>query len=308
MSQSLIKSWKASLLFGKDRIGSLLALGLFGALAGCATGGLNYEESTSAYYAGNNQFEISSIGFSSQQTEEIKNHFYRKAYEVCASKGKGFKVVQKNSVANSTIIVNSGFCSMGRCWPEAYRKDLPNDTGLIECDGAIDPEFVKAYGPLGQDGKSSVPTVVASPRPYEGNNVEKTNAVSLEILGRASLYSINYDRLITSDLALGFGFSYWTNSFHWGSLIATSRVVPVYLNYYFSPFQRRLFVTGGADFIFTYPSYNSASIFQTTGTAAVFGGGFEYRGNSGFLFRAAPYILIGNVTSFSFGIGVGGVF
>ncbi len=127
---------------------------------------------------------------------------------------------------------------------------------------------------------------------------ERPNAISAELLGRGLLYSINYDRSINENIAVGAGFSYWSLSSYTSK--ASVLVVPLYGNYYFSPDSNRGFITAGMDIVSVsvedHGFYSSDNYFagHASGVAAVVGGGYEYRGKGGFLFRGAPYLLAGS--------------
>ncbi len=73
---------------------------------------------------------------------------------------------------------------------------------------------------------SLVPTIVSA----EAITARRPNAVSFEGLGRAILYSLNYDRSITENIGLGAGLSYFNLSG------ANVYVFPLYGNYYFFSF------------------------------------------------------------------------
>ncbi|MCC6277367.1 MAG: hypothetical protein IT289_05580 [Oligoflexia bacterium] len=118
----------------------------------------------------------------------------------------------------------------------------------------------------------------------------RESAVSIELLGRAGRWSINYDHMVSEDIALGGGFSYVSASS--GSSSASALIIPVYGNYYFKTNNHRPFATAGIDIV-TATVSGSGFSGSASGVAAVLGGGYEFRGDSGFLFRAAPYLLVG---------------
>jgi hypothetical protein len=129
------------------------------------------------------------------------------------------------------------------------------------------------------------------------------NAISVELLGRGGLYSLNYDYLLRDDLAVGAGVS--TYSISSGGSSASAWVIPVYANYYLTGQHHRLFVTGGANMIMASGNLNGDNQISGSGLAGVFGGGYEYRGDSGFLFRAAPYLMVGKESGAWFGVSLG---
>jgi len=280
----------------------VIAMGLFG--IGCATEPMSYHESTTADYVGNNQYEINSIGNSGTPKEAVRQNFYRKAYEVCLSKNMGFKVITKNSGLNAQTLYNGSYCTYRHCYPDYYYRNIPFDSGVIECTGAVDPELKKQFE-LAQnvdqngDKNGDQSELISEPR---------RNAVSIELLGRGWLYSLNYDHLIFDRLAIGIGASYWNTTSWWSNINYGATIIPIYGNYYFMTGLNRFFLTAGGDLVFVNPTLNSNNVFQSSGGAAVVGGGYEYRGSRGLLFRVAPYIIIGASTTLTIGFTIGGVF
>jgi len=121
------------------------------------------------------------------------------------------------------------------------------------------------------------------------------NAISIELLGRGGLYSIDFDHMISNTVALGIGFSSWSFTF-----IDTESVliIPIYANFYSSPDTSRFFLTAGIDFIHASVTdssgFGDGLSFTGSGVGAMLGGGYEFRGTGGFLFRAAPYLALGS--------------
>ncbi len=132
------------------------------------------------------------------------------------------------------------------------------------------------------------------------------NAVSLELLGRGILYSLNYDYLIQDNIAIGAGFSNITLSA--GTSSASATFIPLYGNYYFTGGNHRWFGTGGMTLIHTTGKIDSESKVSGTGLAAIFGAGYEYRGDSGFLFRINPYLFVGKARGVWLGTSLGYAF
>lgn len=135
---------------------------------------------------------------------------------------------------------------------------------------------------------------------------ESPNAVSLEILGRGGLYSLNYDRMLTDDFALGAGFSSYSVSS--GNSNAKALIFPIYGNYYFTGGPHRWFATAGANVISASGNLDGDAQISGSGVAGTLGGGYEYRGDSGFLFRAAPYVFVGNASGLWLGLSLGYAF
>ena len=133
----------------------------------------------------------------------------------------------------------------------------------------------------------------------------KPHAFSIEILGRGGLYSINYDRLVSEQLAVGGGLSYHSLS---GSLSGSIFLIPVYMNFYFTPGRKHAFLTGGAD-ISIASGTSGTNVFSGSGVLGIVGAGYEYRSEGGFLFRLAPYVAFsGTGSTVTLGLSVGTVF
>jgi hypothetical protein len=133
------------------------------------------------------------------------------------------------------------------------------------------------------------------------------HAVSLELLGRGLLYSFNYDYLVQENIALGGGLS--RVSISSGSSSASVTSIPLYANYYFtSGSPHRFFGTGGANILFASGRLTDDAQVSGSGLAGIVGGGYEYRGENGFLFRAAPYVLLGKASGLWAGLSFGYTF
>ncbi|HTL12250.1 MAG TPA: hypothetical protein VL588_07170 [Bdellovibrionota bacterium] len=132
----------------------------------------------------------------------------------------------------------------------------------------------------------------------------RPNTINLELLGRGGLYSLNFDHQFSEDFAFGGGASVLPVTG------ATIFFVPVYANYYFSHGNSRFFATGGLDVVFFSGTASSGyGSFTGGGVGFVFGPGFEYRGDGGFLFRITfPYITIGNSVGLTGGLTFGYAF
>jgi hypothetical protein len=133
----------------------------------------------------------------------------------------------------------------------------------------------------------------------------RRNAMSLELLGRGMLYSVDYDYQLTNNLALGAGASHYSISS--GSVGASAWIIPVYANYYLtdSTSGSRWFATGGANLIFASGQVDGDSKVSGSGIAGVLGAGYEYRADNGFLFRAAPYVFVGKASGAWLGLSIG---
>lgn len=131
----------------------------------------------------------------------------------------------------------------------------------------------------------------------------RQHTVSLELLGRAGLYSFNYDYSFNPNVSAGAGFSFYSISS--GGDSATLIILPVYVNYYFMEHVHRPFVSGGIDLLFASAKVGGSGTFTGSGAAAIIGGGYEYKGDSGFVFRAAPYFLIASNSGLWLGLSAG---
>jgi len=132
------------------------------------------------------------------------------------------------------------------------------------------------------------------------NNTRATNpsALSVELGGRGLLYSLNFDRVLSDNLAAGIGFGNVTASSSVSS--QSSPVIPVYFNYYFMPEAGSFYLTGGADLI-TNASVMAGLVSSSAGLSlsaspilVTVGAGYEYRSDAGYLVRAAAYGVYGS--------------
>jgi len=135
---------------------------------------------------------------------------------------------------------------------------------------------------------------------------ERPQAISFELLGRGLLYSINFDRMVSEKFLVGAGLSAYSISGE--GVSSTLFVVPIFGNYYFSPGVSHGFVTAGVDVLLASESVGGNGVFVGSGLAPVAGGGYEYRGDGGFLFRAAPYAVFGRTVLVWFGTSFGYAF
>lgn len=131
-------------------------------------------------------------------------------------------------------------------------------------------------------------------------NMRVTNpsALSVEVLGRGFLYSVNYDQVMSEDFAAGFGIGRVplnnTDGKDSGSSVT---VLPGYFNYYFMKEQGSLYASGGLTIITDTNTakgkVSSAGSVQFTSSIIVpnVGLGYENRAESGFMFRIAGYLM-----------------
>lgn len=129
--------------------------------------------------------------------------------------------------------------------------------------------------------------------------------VSLELFGKALVYSFNIDHAFTDHISLGFGAAYWDSSIRWQNYRSTDWIFPFYGNYYFTQKAHRGFLTLGVDWIHvSSPGFDNSS-FLNNGAAATLGGGYEYRDDSGFLFRISGILIFGRSVDLSPGVNLG---
>jgi len=141
----------------------------------------------------------------------------------------------------------------------------------------------------------------------------KKNVVQVEALGRAFFYGLGYERMVSTSVSLGAGFSYAQATSTVGFFDTKFQVMtmPLYFNYYANPGRHNLVFTGGINVISfeAKANTNDAQIaalgvdneeytyslgeFEFKGSAVLpipqTGLGYEYRGTSGFMTRANLY-------------------
>ena len=150
---------------------------------------------------------------------------------------------------------------------------------------------------------SATPAIESSVSEPADSHEYRRNGMSLELLGRGLLYSLNYDYLITDNLALGAGVASY--SFSSGSANSSAWIIPIYANYYLTGGKHRWFATGGANMILASGSSGDGDRVTGSGVAGVLGGGYEYKSAGGFLFRAAPYVFVGKASGAWLGLSFG---
>jgi hypothetical protein len=146
------------------------------------------------------------------------------------------------------------------------------------------------------------------------NNIRATNpnAIHAEVGGRALLYSLSFDRVLSDDLLVGIGVGSVTMNDRFGGTSGLSAtLVPVYLNYYFMREAGSLFATAGASLV-----TNSSLVSGLTSSAGglqlssspllpTLGLGYEYRSDPGFLVRLAGYLILGQNSVPWIGVSIG---
>ena len=150
------------------------------------------------------------------------------------------------------------------------------------------------------EASESTPSLVFE---NESTSSPQKHSITMELLGRAGLYSFNYDYLIQDNLALGAGLS--TYSLSSGETRASTWVLPVYANYYFNQGEHRFFATGGLSLISVSGQTSESNQIKGSGLGGTLGIGYEYKSRDGFLFRAAPYLMLGQASGGWIGVSLG---
>lgn len=148
----------------------------------------------------------------------------------------------------------------------------------------------------------------------EGNiNTRVTNpsTVSVEVAGRALLYSINFDRVLSENISAGLGLGTVGMTYAGGtSANVSATIMPFYGNYYFIKDAGSPFVTAGINLVMNSNSVqgltsNAGNLqFSSSPIQATFGAGYEYRSDNGYLFRITGYGLYAG-KNFAPWLGVG---
>jgi hypothetical protein len=150
--------------------------------------------------------------------------------------------------------------------------------------GSASAFAVPAGRPLGTETRVTYPSVV-----------------SFEVLGRGMLYSVNFDEALNDDIAAGIGIGSVSTNLHDTDIDgnASATLVPVYFNYYLRRTAGSVFLTGGATLILNHAAtkYKDTSTgnlqIPSSSVMPTFGAGYEYRTDTGFLFRVTGYAIAG---------------
>lgn len=144
-------------------------------------------------------------------------------------------------------------------------------------------------------------SVISSRAQADGEPTRPTNpnAVSLEVMGRTTRWSVNYDRAVNDDFVAGVGFgnSLVDNSDGTDAGI-TANMIPLYLNYYLWREAGSIYGSAGVNFVLNPRDIDQKEAalsnlkYSKSGVIPVIGVGYENRGEYGFLFRLAGYVLI----------------
>ncbi len=138
--------------------------------------------------------------------------------------------------------------------------------------------------------------------------VARPYSLSLELFGRALVYSVDFDVAITDRWTLGVGYSNWESTDWWDNYDATVTVVPLYFNFYFSKDPDRGYLSAGVDWIHVTETGYTNDTFTHNGFAGTLGAGYESRSNGGFIFRIGAYAIMGRSVTISPSISLGFAF
>jgi hypothetical protein len=143
-----------------------------------------------------------------------------------------------------------------------------------------------------------VPTVARS----EGIREKRPNIVGGELVGRAPLLTVNYERYFNNVFGIGLGVLGAANEHGFFGFL------PVYVSLNPVGDDKSLYLSAGINFI-----GGGENLEDTESTQLyIFGAGFQYQAASGFIVRPALYALIPSASSDDFlllpGISLGGSF
>lgn len=133
------------------------------------------------------------------------------------------------------------------------------------------------------------------------NNTRATNpsALSLELGGRGFLYSLNFDRVLNDNLAVGLGIGNVTAAGS-NAVSQSSLVIPVYFSFYLMPDASSIYLTAGADLVTSASAWAGLTSspgglnFSSSPIIGNFGIGYEYRSDAGYLVRVTGYGIYGS--------------
>lgn len=155
--------------------------------------------------------------------------------------------------------------------------------------------------------------VMASTALAEHTRVTYPGIVSAEAFGKGLTYSVQFDRAVSDDLSAGVGIGSTGLDFvSGGDTGKKATLVPVYAHYYFTRDHGSLYAMGGATLIASSGTEGLKSKmgnfeFPSGSVLPVAGLGFEERTDTGFLFRATGYGMMGKKLTpwfgFTFGYG-----
>jgi hypothetical protein len=117
------------------------------------------------------------------------------------------------------------------------------------------------------------------------------NDIGIELLGKSVIYSFYYQRTLNRNLGLEAGLGALGGGS--GSDNATILFFPIGAKFYVIPKNGTFFICGGAVFLNASTGKGPFSDDSSSNSYGYVGPGFEFRSESGFLFRGTSYGLIG---------------
>ena len=133
--------------------------------------------------------------------------------------------------------------------------------------------------------------------------------LSMELLGKAGLYSFNFDYEALSNIAFGAGISSYglKSSNAWSESAVEAWLIPLYAHYYLPEFAKghRFYGSTGTTLIWTNAQVQGAGMIEGSGLAAHLGAGYEYKNSEGFVMRVSPYYFVGKAKGGWLGITLG---
>lgn len=154
---------------------------------------------------------------------------------------------------------------------------------------------------MGADAMASNNTRVSNP-----------NSVNVELGGRGLLYTFSYDRVLSDELSVGFGFgTVPMNDLFGNTTNVSATIVPLYLSYYFMREAGSLFATAGASLVANSSSVSGLKTsvgglqLSSTPLLPTAGVGYEFRSDPGFLVRVAGYLILGQTVAPWGGFSIG---
>ena len=141
-------------------------------------------------------------------------------------------------------------------------------------------------------------------RPAEAqSSTGDPNLIGVELLGRAGIYSVNYERLIARGAGLGAGFAYW------GGSTDHAVLVPLYASWTPIGQTHSLYLGTGATVVVTNVTLFGGSRPYDAGGIGHATVGYQFRSRSGLVIRPAANYFFGEGGGVLWpGIMIGGTF
>ena len=120
-----------------------------------------------------------------------------------------------------------------------------------------------------------------------GQNVGQSNFVGAELLGRAGIYSFNYERSLSSRIALGSVLAYW----HFDG---NTFIVPMYVSATPIGTAHSLYLAAGATFGLSNENLWGSSTTYRGGKVGTVTGGYQFRSGTGLIIRPTVTAVYGS--------------